>query len=100
MGSAWEKHTTTPPGWAVHSASSVPTMRACICRKLSPSGKRNAEGLCWTVCHCGSPTSSASAAPVHSPKSHSIRPACSCTSSPLRAAVGAAVSQARSSGEE
>ena len=100
MGSAWEKQTTTPPAWAAHSASSAPTIRACISGKLSPFGKRKADGLCCTVCHSGRAARSAIAAPVHSPKSHSSSPSSCVTASPVRAAVGSAVSQARSSGEE
>src|SRR5689334_23691408 len=51
IGSAWEKQTTTPPACAVPSTSSAPTIRACISWKLSPSGKRKADGLCCTLCH-------------------------------------------------
>jgi hypothetical protein len=79
--------------------SSADTMRVCISVKLSPFGKRNVDGAFCTVRHSGSFISAFSSAPVQSPKSHSSRPAVDLHPEPARAAIGAAVSLARSSGE-
>ena len=99
MGSAWLKQATTPPRCRAAMASSAATMRSCISGKLSPPGKRNVDGACWTVFHSGSRDSSVSCPPVHSPKSHSTMPPQSTGSSPELSAAGAAVSRARSIGE-
>ena len=97
-GSACKNQTTTPPAGAAHSPSRARTMRACICEKLSPPGKRNLDGLSWMICHCGSRARAAGRAPVHSSKSHSVSPASSRTGSPVLSAAAAAVSRARSHG--
>src|SRR5699024_11931372 len=74
MGSAWEKHTTVPPGCRFRSILRVVTIRSRISAKLSPLGNRNWSGRCCTVCHSGSFIKSANWAPVQSPKSPSKRP--------------------------
>ncbi|TPW16450.1 MAG: hypothetical protein FD127_94 [Acidimicrobiaceae bacterium] len=75
-------------------------MRVCMAVKLSPFGKVNVEGALWTVPHSGSFISFFSSRPVQSPKSHSSRPLSIRTFMPCLAAIGAAVSRARSSGDE
>ena len=99
IGSAWDTHTTTPPGWAARSRSTALTMRVCMAVKLSPPGNVNVLGARCTVPHSGSFISFFSSAPVHSPKSHSSSPLSTFTFMPRAAAMGAAVSRARSSGD-
>ena len=75
-------------------------MRVCISVKLSPPGNRNVDGARWTVDHSGNFISFFSSAPVHSPKSHSSSPLSVRVRSPSAFEMGAAVSFARSSGDE
>ncbi len=100
IGSACDTHTIVPPRCSARSVSSVVTMRCCISAKLSPAGNRNVEGERCTVPHSGSFISFFSSAPVHSPKSHSSRPLWARGRRPRAAAIGAAVSRVRSSGEQ
>ncbi len=78
----------------------APMILVCISVKLSPPGKRNVDGARCTVFHSGNFISFFSSTPVQSPKSHSDSPLSTTTFNPLALPIGAAVSRARSSGDE
>src|SRR5579875_3641495 len=99
IGSAWDTATTVSPGCRERRSAMAATIRACMALKDSPPGKRNPLGQRCTVSHSGSFISFFSSAPVHSPKSHSSSPRWISTRRLSAAAIGSAVSRARSSGE-
>ena len=100
IGSAWETATIVSPGWrGTQLVEGADDAGLHLGEGLAVREPERRSGSAAPCCHSGSFMRSFSSAPVQSPKSHSSRPRSICTFRPRAAAIGAAVSRVRSSGE-